>query len=128
MSLKLKFFSILFHQFRENFFFKTGIFSQVLLFNRNRELIYHSNIDKETPKQFIEKEFKRKWKKEEYSKFLSGCNILINKMISRKAEDIEIEIAKAEIKELTEKINLEPVKKQKNKLKIKEKGSKILRK
>lgn len=108
--------------------FKTGIFSQVLLFNRNRELIYHSNVDKETPKQFIEKEFKRKWKKEEYSKFLSGCNILINKMISRKAEDIEIEIAKAEIKELTEKINLEPVKKQKNKLKIKEKGSKILRK
>lgn len=108
--------------------FKTEIFSQVLLFNRNRELIYHSNVDKETPKQFIEKEFKRKWKKEEYSKFLSGCNILINKMISRKAEDIEIEIAKAEIKELTEKINLEPVKKQKNKLKIKEKGSKILRK
>lgn len=49
-------------------------------------------------------------------------------MLERKADDIEIEIAKAEIKELTEKINLEPVKKQKNKLKIKEKGSKILRK
>ena len=108
--------------------FKTGFFKQVLLFNRNRELIYHSDVNKESPKQFIEKEFKRKWKKEEYSKFLSSCNILINKMISRKAEDIEIEIAKAEIKELTEKINLEPVKKQKNKLKIKEKGSKILRK
>lgn len=108
--------------------FKTGFFKQVLLFNRNRELIYHSDVNKESPKQFIEKEFKRKWKKEEYSKFLLGCNNLINKMLERKADDIEIEIAKAEIKELTEKINLEPVKKQKNKLKIKEKGSKILRK
>ena len=93
-----------------------------------KKFIYHSDENKETAKNFIQKEFERKWKKEEYSKFLSGCNILINKMISRKAEDIEIEIAKAEIKELTEKINLEPVKKQKNKLKIKEKGSKILRK
>ena len=108
--------------------FKTGFFKQVLLFNRNRELIYHSDVNKESPKQFIEKEFKRKWKKEEYSKFLLGCNNLINKMLERKADDIEIEIAKAEIKELTEKINLEPVKKQKNKLKIKEKGTKILRK
>ena len=53
---------------------------------------------------------------------------LIKKMISRKAEDIEIEIAKAEIKELTEKIKLEAVKKQKNKLKSKEKGTKLLRK
>lgn len=108
--------------------FKTGFFKQVLLFNRNRELIYHSDVNKESPKQFIEKEFKRKWKKEEYSKFLLGCNNLINKMLERKADDIEIEIAKAEIKELTEKINPEPVKKQKNKLKIKEKGTKILRK
>lgn len=108
--------------------FKTVFFKQVLLFNRNRELIYHSDVNKESPKQFIEKEFKRKWKKEEYSKFLLGCNNLINKMLERKADDIEIEIAKAEIKELTEKINLEPVKKQKNKLKIKEKGTKILRK
>ena len=108
--------------------FKTGFFKQVLLFNRNRELIYHSDVNKESPKQFIEKEFKRKWKKEEYSKFLLGCNNLINKMLERKADDIEIEIAKAEIKELTEKINLEPVKKQKNKLKIKEKGTKLLRK
>ena len=108
--------------------FKTEILEKIMLFNRKRELIYHSDENKETAKNFIQKEFERKWKKEEYSKFLSGCNILINKMISRKAEDIEIEIAKAEIKELTEKINLEPVKKQKNKLKIKEKGSKILRK
>ena len=76
----------------------------------------------------FQKEFERKRTKEEYSKFLSEADYLIKKMISRKAEDIEIEIAKAEIKELTEKINLEPVKKQKNKLKIKEKGTKLLRK
>ena len=93
-----------------------------------RELIYHSDENKETAKNFIQKEFERKWTKEEYSKFLSEADYLIKKMISRKAEDIEIEIAKAEIKELTEKINLEPVKKQKNKLKIKEKGTKLLRK
>lgn len=49
-------------------------------------------------------------------------------MFSRKAEDIEIEIAKAEIKKLAEKIKLETVKKQKNKLKSKEKGTKLLRK
>lgn len=108
--------------------FKTGIFEKIMLFNRKRELIYHSDENKETAKNFIQKEFERKWTKEEYSKFLSEADYLIKKMISRKAEDIEIEIAKAEIKELTEKINLEPVKKQKNKLKIKEKGSKILRK
>lgn len=108
--------------------FKTGFFKQVLLFNRNRELIYHSDVNKESPKQFIEKEFKRKWKKEEYSKFLLGCNNLINKMVERKADDIEIEIAKSEINELTKKIVLETEKKQKNKLKSKEKGTKILRK
>lgn len=108
--------------------FKTGIFEKIMLFNRERELIYHSDENKETAKNFIQKEFERKWTKEEYSKFLSEADYLIKKMISRKAEDIEIEIAKAEIKELTEKINLEPVKKQKNKLKIKEKGTKLLRK
>ena len=85
-------------------------------------------MNKESPKQFIEKEFKRKWKKEEYSKFLLGCNNLINKMVERKADDIEIEIAKSEIKELTKKIVLETEKKQRNKLKSKEKGTKILRK
>lgn len=108
--------------------FKTGIFKKIMLFNRERELIYHSDENKETAKNFIQKEFERKWTKEEYSKFLSDADHLIKKMFSRKAEDIEIEIAKAEIKELTEKINLEPVKKQKNKLKIKEKGTKKLRK
>lgn len=77
---------------------------------------------------FIQKEFERKWTKEEYSKFLSDADHLIKKMFSRKAEDIEIEIAKAEIKELAEKIKLETVKKQKNKLKSKEKGTKLLRK
>lgn len=108
--------------------FKTGISEKNMLFNRKRELIYHSDENKETAKNFIQKEFERKWTKEEYSKFLSEADYLIKKMISRKAEDIEIEIAKAEIKELTEKINLEPVKKQKNRLKIKEKGTKLLRK
>lgn len=108
--------------------FKTGIFEKIMLFNRERELIYHSDENKETAKKFIQKEFERKWTKEEYSKFLSDADYLIKKMFSRKAEDIEIEITKAEIKELAEKIKLETVKKQKNKLKSKEKGTKLLRK
>ena len=45
-------------------------------------------------------------------------------MVERKADDIE----KSEINELTKKIVLETEKKQKNKLKSKEKGTKILRK
>ena len=56
-----------------------------MLFNRERELIYHSDENKETAKNFIQKEFERKWTKEEYSKFLSDTDHLIKKNVFKES-------------------------------------------
>ena len=88
--------------------YKTKLFDSIKLYNRENECIYDMsktpNID---PKSFIEKEFTREWKKEEYIEYLNQWEKLISKMTSRNAEDIEIEIALNEKENLIKNITIE---------------------
>ena len=86
---------------------ETKLVKKVRIFNRDMKLMYNSEKNELSPKQFIEKEFRRKWTKEEFSEFLKLEEKLYSKMEERNAEPIEFEIAKFEIKNLKEKIIVE---------------------
>ena len=88
--------------------YKTKMFNNIKLYDREKNCIYDMsktpNID---PKNIIEKEFTREWKKEEYIEYLNQWEKLIDKMKNRNAEDIEIKIALSEKDKLIKNIRIE---------------------
>ena len=86
--------------------YKSGKFDNIRLFNRDNECLYNLKETPDiSPKEIINQEFNREWKKEEVKDFNEKWENLIKMMETRKASVKEISELKNEKEQILERIS-----------------------
>ena len=86
--------------------YKEKVFDNIKIYDREANLLYDKKISTEkTPSQILEKEFKRKWKKEEFKEYKKDFENVIEIMKKRKAPETEIKSIEKEMNNIFYKIS-----------------------